>query len=739
MENKDTNNSYNIKVEEYQIVNGKSVKVSSSESKPSNSSSSKKSGSGEQAPIRVDYNGIISDVNNMILNMKGTNFLSSNARYVPSESNSSVFTSIDKGESYLFNISNNMLYQMSQGANQITTMLNNYATQDAALADLAGKLANDVKASGCDNFNPTLVDTVSHQKSFSSICEFNQGLFIEDKKEGTVGKITNADLNGLLAKKNATLDAEIEDSAKLTASLDGVIKSPNLNSPGWESFKNVLNRYRYCNEIRGTAAETLKAAYNKAVKMITDFIGEDESLDDKEIPQYEKTVNDLQRELDNLYQFIADLYKENARLRLVPPKAIMGYDEKGKEVVYGYDYTPVLEAQRQIEDNLRAIKNAEMQIKVIIPLLKEAKRYLKKLRDLSGVVNEANKIVNRALNLIENMYAKYVYNTTTPRLQNLANTGMSFTPSSYGTGPDDETTIWTVTLGDGLLPELVMSAGLQDPTNPKYADISPNVEHKGKLDPLVDSPYDLFGDSLFGVNGGRFRGAVYSGGEWYYTKGMEEEFVNNGAQTLYMTVDGKLGVINNVENGKWVAGDKINEMHPPVAWATSAWSQFYGDKGNGEYGLDIPKCGLSSGEVSSQGDALPRTFITQAENGDISISITLGRGYKMPDYTDANGVVHTDNGEGMSYSQMADFVSSELSTENNPTVFGYNLDGGGSTVMKYTETNEKGEVVDTKFYNQYTTGAATDFPAARDENGKLITVEESGTYLRQISNGLVVR
>ena len=88
------------------------------------------------------------------------------------------------------------------------------------------------------------------------------------------------------------------------------------------------------------------------------------------------------------------------------------------------------------------------------------------------------------------------------------------------------------------------------------------------MDPLVDNPLDLFEDAVLGVNGGRFRGAAYVNGEWYYTEGMEKEFADNGGQTLYMTVDGRLGVVENVDkNGNFIAEETIKDSELlPIEW-----------------------------------------------------------------------------------------------------------------------------------------------------------------------------
>ena len=58
--------------------------------------------------VSVNYSGVMDDVSNLLLSMKGTNFISDNASYATvDKSNADYFKSVDKGEEYLFNISNN--------------------------------------------------------------------------------------------------------------------------------------------------------------------------------------------------------------------------------------------------------------------------------------------------------------------------------------------------------------------------------------------------------------------------------------------------------------------------------------------------------------------------------------------------------------------------------------------------------------------------------------------------------
>lgn len=625
----------NITGETYIIENGEAKKVS-----------------------KVDYNEVVSELDGLISEIKNTDFLLDNMTYSTNESESNFFTSLDAGESYLYNVSSNLFHQISIGVDNVYTMLNRYAALDASLSSLAGELSD-----GYDSlFNIDSSSSINYENtqiySFDDLSNFNAQLFKESNKIGKVGKISVSDLNGILNQKTTALNIEIDNANKLTSELSNFINTPNLSGPGWDSLKQIFQRYRYCNEIRAYAAEVLRDAYEKAINKITKYMDPYDTLDDREIPKVKAEIARLKEDIEMSKQKIIDLKAENVALAAVGPDCKT--DEKGRP--YDCDWGPVWAARKRIQANNRMIADLNIHIKITEELKAEAEKLLAKLEGLAAAMDEAFKIIDEAMNTIDSMYANFVYGTNTPRLSSLSSSnGMEYYQET-NTNNRGDTDVWFMRLSAGILPMLGLSTEYMDNPN------STNTEDPRTIMERVGAS--------FATNGGVFRGPVYSNGTWYFPEDTQTQLVRNGGQMVYMTVDGQLGVIDNLdENGNYVAEERLSEVHPPVAWAVNGFTQLYGENSEGEYsyleaGVDVPDS-YHDAEHRAENDT-PRTFIAQTASGDIILGTTEGRG-------------SGNNSSGMNAEEMCDFICETANEQNSedPVVFIYNLDGGGSCYFNY--------------------------------------------------------
>lgn len=416
--------------------------------------------------VSVNYDGVISRVNDIVSSINSTSFI--NDKNTNNQGGkASIVDAINAGDNYLKNVSSNLLSQISMGANNVGTLLTNYAKQDADLAKLSAQL--NLSLSGGNVGGASATYEAGNIKSFQSIVAQNTTFYDEKIQVGKAGKITLNDFKSNIASKLTSLDNEIKDAGNLKKSLGNLINSPDIQGEGWDALKGLLNKYDECNDVRIKAAETLIDAYKEAEKIITEYMDPYEDLDDSEIPDYEDKVTELDSEIKKQEGVISTLEAENQTLAGVNPEAIYDFTEEGKRYFSHWDYTEYNKAQAKISSNITLIKDAEGLLEIAKNALEETKKYLDKLKGLAEVMSEANKVINDAMTEIEYMYAKEVYGVDTPRLQSLRG--------------DDGIVVNGKQLEGG-------NVVVDDTGVPWYTDSNGKKLHK---------VYDVLGDNLIGV------------------------------------------------------------------------------------------------------------------------------------------------------------------------------------------------------------------------------------------------
>lgn len=183
------------------------------------------------------------------------------------------------------------------------------------------------------------------------------------------------------------------------------------------------------------------------------------------------------------------------------------------------------------------------------------------------------------------------------------------------------------------------------------------------------------------INGGRLNaGPIVADSKMIRQLGSKTPHETMG-ETLYMTSDGKLGTVLNVDkNGKYIAIDGLNEVNPE--WALMGFHRIFDD---GKY---IHTNDRPLNDDPNDGERHPRTFIAQTFNGEYIVGVVSGK----------RGKAEAAGEPGMNLHEMADYITSQYSDVKMI----YNLDGGGSSFMYYNGREVENITDDdgTKWYAQ---------------------------------------
>ena len=395
--------------------------------------------------VMVKYASVLNSLNGIVGNINTTNFADSSLNVNGANSTAQIFGSLTGANNYLLGLSSTLVNGIANDVRNIETILNNWESTDADIATLASSLNN---ASYSANYGANGISM--NNVRFNEIATSYAGFLSGSTAQGKVGKISMSDIKSVFNGSSLTgslgnlLNNEIQDAHNLQSSIQGLINNPDISSPGWNVMLDRLNFYDKCCGVRGWAAETMKTAYEKALKLIYDHIAPDEDMDDGDIPEYEEKIEKLKTDIENAKTMITNLKNSNITLSNVKPTAKYGKTSKGKSYFAGWDYTAYNQARRQIASNNAKITQLEKNVTIAEDAKLEAEKYLKRLKELSEKINEANNIISEAMTEIESKYGKEVYNIDTPRVQarasgvsakslssTVSTTGATHTPIAY--------------------------------------------------------------------------------------------------------------------------------------------------------------------------------------------------------------------------------------------------------------------------------------------------------------------
>ena len=343
----------------------------------------------------INYDSVVNNTNFVVDSINKTSFINNDFDYQYCDSTTTFPESLNEANAYLFNTSGALLNGIANDTKNIEQILLNYAYIDAHLADEAAYLnpENNYGYYSREDVNVDKTATNEEQTRITSI-------FGENIAQGDAGKISLTDLENMVNGSQLTgpigegLANEMEDARDLKEKLENLLNSTDIEDPTWNIMKDRLMEYQLCCDLRIAAAEILNDAYVESLNYVMDYMAPYKNLDDSEIPKYTDRI-------DKAIAKIAQLEATNTALGLVEATPIYGNDEEGNEIICGYDYSPVYEAQRQIAANNEDIAVLQQQ-------LIADQKYLDKLNGLAQTLNDANKIIDNALLEVENLYTNEV-------------------------------------------------------------------------------------------------------------------------------------------------------------------------------------------------------------------------------------------------------------------------------------------------------------------------------------------
>lgn len=190
--------------------------------------------------------------------------------------------------------------------------------------------------------------------------------------EGRVGKISKSALSSAVAAVVPSIEEEVYKSNQLSGDVANFlsgIDSGMLKGGVWDDVRTNLNKYSDMLKANEKAANTIMEALYEALGMIVDYLGEDEELDDSQIPEYEQKLKELEEALnaanDQLNYAKACPYMEEHKDNPEACPSISGAEEVLTNAQEAYDL---------------------------------CKKKLEKLKGLAARVTAAQKVIDAALN-----------------------------------------------------------------------------------------------------------------------------------------------------------------------------------------------------------------------------------------------------------------------------------------------------------------------------------------------------
>ena len=322
--------------------------------------------------VLFKFQTIIDKANSIINKVNNTSFNNNSFDYQFSENSTTDFPeSLNIGNAILYNISNNLLDNVVNDTHNISQILKNYLYLDYKFADKAIDIMDDMYNSGkmyLEDIDLKNIDLNSRKNADYSI-------FSKNNIKGHTGKISMTDIDSILKGSSLSgfigngLKNEYDDALKLQNEIKDLISlsSDSVSGIVWAAEKKRLEKLANLCTLRMESSKILEDAYIKALKLVKDYIGNDEYLDDSEL----------------------DKYKEELAIY----KAVTMWKNTGKNNDYG---EPIY------EKNEPAYTNARNKITAL-----EAK--ITKLEGLANILNQANKIIKSAIDDVSSNYGNSVF------------------------------------------------------------------------------------------------------------------------------------------------------------------------------------------------------------------------------------------------------------------------------------------------------------------------------------------
>ena len=327
--------------------------------------------------VLFKFQDIVNKANNVITEINNTSFNANGFDYQFSHDSTTDFPeSLNMGNVLLYSISNNMLDEVSCDMNNVHKILEKFLQLDHDYKEKALDMMNEAY----DNGNFFKDDVSLNKVNTSGAMKVDYGIFGKKSSEGTAGRISMLDIDNILAGNTLSgyigdgLKNEYDDAYRLQQQIDEMIYLSKDVACGkaWEAEKARLEKLSEFCSLRMEASQTLETAYIESLKLIRDYIGDDEYLDDGELDKYRQDLKTA---------------------KAVPPSIGTG----------AYIHLPNGMDYEIRKPNEPYYSDAQKQIPIL-----EAK--ITKLEGLAAKLNDANKIICDAIDEVNSKYGNAVNN-----------------------------------------------------------------------------------------------------------------------------------------------------------------------------------------------------------------------------------------------------------------------------------------------------------------------------------------
>ena len=332
--------------------------------------------------ILFSFQDIIDKTNNVVTEINDTTFKNNGFDYQFSDNSTTDFPeSLNRGNAFLYGISNTFLDKVNGDTQNIEIILNDFIDLDNKF----GERARSMMDSAFQNGAYFVTDSAIIKDAASYEIE-NPYYDIFDKQipKEHAGKISASDIacmfNGstLTGKIGAGLQNEYDDASRMKSRIEDMINMPDNLVKGdvWDAEKERLKIFVEACSLRMEASQILENAYIEALREVNNYISPDEYLDDGELPA--------------------------KRAELTACKAVPRLRGTGQYVTLDNG-----EVEEIMEPNEPEWTNAQIRIKELQGPDGHGGE-IAKLEGLAGVLNDANVKIHKAIDEVNSKYNSFV-------------------------------------------------------------------------------------------------------------------------------------------------------------------------------------------------------------------------------------------------------------------------------------------------------------------------------------------
>ena len=309
-------------------------------------------------------------------------------RSVTTESTASIPAGLYETQKSVLGITAGVVNNLSQETSLIMNMADVIYQMDQDMANRASDLSdgsNLLKAYS-SQVNEELNKVIN--SNITSGLSIKESLFSPGTHaEGTVGKISINDIRSMYSGGQLTgalkenIDSEISDAkntkSQISTFQSTIRSSKNLQGEMWNKVSQKLDKYADLMDLRVDSMEKLETAYEKALKLISDYMEGYDELDDSKLPELRDALQQLQQAIEEAKHVMTATHEETRT-------GGSGNNTYTYTVtVYDYSAGARAEAQAYIEQATQQCTEISAEIT--------------KLEGLPDIISQAEQIVNDAL------------------------------------------------------------------------------------------------------------------------------------------------------------------------------------------------------------------------------------------------------------------------------------------------------------------------------------------------------